>query len=202
MSTSQLQSLTSFSVTVKYSRSETVLDVTVAGQAAPVARLFKASQYDSRQPFQLLVGAQLTELDGLVTGFAAFEPDRTKLGTVQSKHRPLRGKRWQVDQPGLPTLTARATGSSAFRYAFPFALVLSGTLANSFLPFNFSFQAKDSQGFVVSRRTGARARFTVTVHDPRVDRRLVLASVVALNQYESSDLRQEAVDLTANPFKA
>jgi hypothetical protein len=58
-----------------------------------------------------------------------------------------------------------------------------------------------NQTFVVSRRAGIRARFTVAVHDPRLDRRLVLAGAVALSEGESGDMRQEAVDLTANPFK-
>jgi hypothetical protein len=202
MTITELQAVTSFSVTPRYGRNETSLDVNMTGQPAPIARLFKASQYDSRRPLQVLVGPQLTDLAGYVNSFAAYAPDRTKIGVIGSRRRPLGTKRWHLDQPGLPTLTAKPTGASSLRYRFPLALVLAGTIANSFLPFHFRFQSKDSQGFTVSRRAGVRARFTVIMHDPRLDRRLVLATVVALSQYESNDLRQEAVDLTANPFKA
>jgi hypothetical protein len=40
------------------------------------------------------------------------------------------------------------------------------------------------------------------VHDPRIDRRLILAAIVGLNQYEAADLRREAVNLTTKPFTA
>jgi hypothetical protein len=202
MNPTEFQTLTSFTVSPSYGRNETTLDVVAAGQPTPVARLFKASQYDSRQPLQLLVGPQLADPAGYVNGFAAYAADRTKLGTITSRRRPFGTRRWQLEQPGLPALTAKPTGTSALRYRFPFALLLTGTLANSFLPFRYRFHGTDCQGFTVSRRAGIRARFTVTVHDQRVDRRVVLASVVALSHYESNDLRQEGVDLTANPFKA
>jgi hypothetical protein len=201
MSISELRSLASFTVAVSYGRNETALDVRVTGQPEPVARLFKASQYDSRFPFQVLTGPQLSEVGGYVTPFAAFAANRAQLGKVKSRYRPLRAKSWEVEQPGLPVLSARPIGASSLRYRFPFSLLLADTLADSFLPFNFLFQGNESRGFVVSRATGIRARFTVTVHDPRVDRRLVLAAVVGLNRYASSDVRQDVVDLTANPFK-
>lgn len=202
MNAAELQSLTSFDVRVSYGRNETTLDVRVSGRPAPVARLFKPSQYDGRAPFQLLAGPQLTELAGYITPFSAFASDRTKLGTVKSRYRVLRPNRWEYDQPGLPTLTARPRGGSSVRYLFPLSLVLTSSIVNNFMPFKFSFQAKEMQGFQIARATGLRARFTVAVYDPRIDRRLVLAAVVGLNQFESSDVRQEVVDLTANPFKA
>lgn len=202
MTSADLQSLTAFSVTPRYGRNETTFDVRAAGQSAPVARLFKASQYDSRHPLQVLIGPQLTDPAGYVNAFGAYAADQTQLGTVRSRYRSLRATRWQLDQTNLSTLVARPTGISSLRYRFPFVIVLGRSVASNFLPFRFWFQAKDSQGFVVSRHAGIRARFTVAVHDPRLDRRLILAAVVALSERESGDLRQEAIDLTANPFKA
>lgn len=202
MNTTELHTLTSFTVTTKYGRNQTILDVVATGHPTPIARLFKASQYDSRQPLQLLVGPQLADPAGYISGFAAYAADRTKLATVVSRRRPFGVRRWQLEQTGLPALTAKPTGTSSIRYRFPLAIVLTGTLANGFLPFQFRFRSAASEGFTVSRHAGIRARFTVTVHDPRLDRRIILATVVALSKHESSDLRQEGVDLTANPFKA
>ncbi len=199
MTSPELHSLTSFQVTVSYGRQQTTFDIWGADRATPVARLYRAGAYDSLRALQLLVGPQLANIAGYVTERAAYAPDRTELGTVNSRFGAPRRKRWSVAQPGLPVLTGHPTGASATRYRFPFSLVLTG-VANNVLPFNFLFDARDSTGFVISRSGGVRARFAVTVHDSRVDRRLVLAAVVALNRFESSDVRQEAIDLTANPF--
>jgi hypothetical protein len=199
MTSPELHSMTSFQVTVSYGRQQTTFDIWGADRATPVARLYRAGAYDSLRALQLLVGPQLADIAGYVTERAAYAPDRTELGTVNSRFGAPRRKRWSVAQPGLPVLTAHPTGASATRYRFPFSLVLTG-VANNVLPFNFLFDARDSTGFVVSRSGGVRAKFAVTVHDSRVDRRLVLATVVALNRFESSDVRQEAIDLTANPF--
>lgn len=51
------------------------------------------------------------------------------------------------------------------------------------------------------RKPDIRAEFDVEVHDPRVDRRLVLAAVLALSRYQSNDLRPEIADVTGNPFE-
>jgi hypothetical protein len=196
-----IESLTSFTVTVSYGRSDTTFDVRAPGRSAPVARVHKASQYDSRYLYHVLAGPNLTEPAGYINSTAAWAADRSKLGTIGSEGGALRRRRWRVDQYGLPALIAHPAGVSAVRYRFPLSLVLTRTIADNVLPFKLAFRAPESHGFVVARATGIRASFTVTVHDTRVDRRLILACVVALNRYESADLRQEIVDLTANPFK-
>jgi hypothetical protein len=201
MSIAELRSLTAFRVSARYGRTETTFDVRMPGRPTPVARLFKAGPYDSLRAFHVLTGPDLTDLAGYVTGLAAYAPDRTQVGSVASRSRVLRPARWSVEQPGLGTLAAQHAGISAVRFVFPFSIVLSGTVADTVLPFRFCFRSSDSRGFVVSRHTGLRARFTVTVHDPRLDRRLILAAVVSLNRYASSDLRQDIVDATANPFQ-
>jgi hypothetical protein len=198
----ELRALMSFTVAIKYGRSETALDVWSPGEAAPVARLVKDGPYDGRGPFRVLVGSPLTKTAGSVSsaGSAAYSSHGDQLGTVASSHGVLRAKRWTVHQPTLPPLIARPIGMSSVRYVFPLSLALSGTLADRFLPFRFSFQGNRSRGFVVRRTAGMRARFAVNIHDDRIDRRLVLATVVALSRWESGDVRQEFIDLTANPL--
>jgi hypothetical protein len=190
---------TTATVTVRYSPAGTAFEVRVPGQADPVARVTKESNYSTPRPFQVHTGPGPGEFAGYVTPFAAYGPDRTKLGTIKSRHRVLRPDRWQVDQPGLGVLPAHPAGPGRIRYVFPFSLVLSGNVTNAVLPFIFRFRSARSAGFTVHRKAGLRARFTVAVHAPEVDRLIVLATVVALNQFESTDLRQEAVDL-AGPF--
>jgi hypothetical protein len=200
--TTDLPSLTSFTITIRYSRAETALDVHTPGHSMPVARVVKNSHYGSRHPFHVLTGPGLDQLAGYVTPFAAYSPDRARIGTVTSRHRVLRPDRWQIDQHNLGALPAHPAGTSRIRYTFPLSLLLAGNITNAILPFTFRFHSPQSPGFTITRKAGLRARFTTTVHDPQIDRRLILAAVVGLNQYESADLRQEAVDLTTNPFTA
>ncbi|GDY33093.1 hypothetical protein [Gandjariella thermophila] len=196
-----IQSLTSFTVTAHYGRDDTTFDVRSGDGSGPVARAHKASAFDSRAPYQVLVGPQLDQPAGFVNAFGAWTTERTKIGTVTSERRLLGRKRWQVNQHDLPSLTGEPIGASAVRYRFPFSLVLTNTAADNVLPFKLTFIAPGSDGFVVARSAGVRARFTVTVRDPRLDRRVLLACVIALSLYESADLRQQVADFTANPFK-
>jgi hypothetical protein len=197
MTSEDVWSSPSLQVTTHYGRQETSMDVLVPGVAAPVARLVKAGRADSAKPYRLTVGA---ELAGLVGGPIAYGADGVQVGRVDSRRQALRGYRWSVDQPGLGTLTAKAVGASGLRYRWPQSMVLAGGPASNVLPFEFRFTGGDSAGFTVRRRAGVRATFEVTVHDPRVDRRLVLAAVVNLSVHESGDVRQEIADITGNPF--
>jgi hypothetical protein len=195
-----IQSLTSFTVTVHYGRRDTTFDVWGTDRSMPVARVHKDTQYDSLRLYQVLAGPQAGEPAGFVSAAGAWAADRSKLGTISDKGRALGRREWQVDQHDLPTLVGRPIGASSLRYVFPLSLLLTATIADNVLPFKVAFRAPESEGFVVARSAGVRAHFPVTVRDPRIDRRLVLACVVHLSWFASADLRKQIVDLTANPF--
>lgn len=191
-----LWSASSFRVSFRYGRQETGVDVVAGGTL--VARLVKVGRPDSAQPYRLTVAGQPA---GIIGGPVAYGPDGAPLGRVDSRKQVMRGYRWSVDQPGLGTLTASAVGASGLRYAWPQSMVLASGPANAVLPFRFHFRGGGSDGFTVHRKAGMRAEFDVEVHDPRVDRRLAIAAVLALSRYESNDLRQEIADITGNPFE-
>lgn len=194
-----LPTLDAFTVSARYGRDETTYDVRQPGGSAVVARLHKASQHDSRYPLTALTGPRLDEPAGYVNAFGAYGLDKSRTASVTSERRAFGVRRWRIDRPQL---TGKSAGLSALRYRFPLSLVLTGGPANYVLPFTLRFSGPNSTGFTVVRRAGLRAGFTVTIHDPGLDRLVVLATVVALSTYESTDFRQEAVDATANPFKS
>ncbi len=52
-------------------------------------------------------------------------------------------------------------------------------------PYHFDFYAGDRIAFSVDKKFGLRDRYVVDVHDPRLDRRLVIAQAVALDALQS-----------------
>ena len=213
MSLADLQALTSFAVRVRLRRDETTLDAVLPGRSEPVARVHKPAAYSSRQPYQMFVGAGLAEPVGFIAGFTLFGPDRAQLGKIGDVSGRRGRPRWEVERPGLPTMVSRPVGASASQYRFPFTL--PAAILGGLLPFRFSFEPSGPSehsgpfeprqagvgGFVITRRGGIRSRFEVTVDDPLLDRRVVLAAVTTVNQFGSEDLRKDLVDGATNPFR-
>lgn len=82
---------------------------------------------------------------------------------------------WAVEQPGLPPMTGKEsspTVSTLRRF--------SGDLF--WLPYRFEFAfSGGGEAFTVAKSWSVRDKFTITVSDPRLDRRLVIAVSVALD---------------------
>lgn len=86
---------------------------------------------------------------------------------------------WIVEQPGL----GEATGQERNLLV---ALVRRIADFLSWLPYHFDFVLRDGQpAFSVVKKWGLRDRYVVDVHDPRLDRRVVIAMAVALDALQS-----------------
>ncbi|REE97559.1 hypothetical protein [Thermomonospora umbrina] len=99
--------------------------------------------------------------------------------------KSLLSSTWHVEQPGLGTVTGternrfvailrRVWGIVPFVEAIPFAW-----------PYHFDFTAGDQVVFSVDKKFGFRDRYMVSIADPRLDRRLVIAQAVALDALQS-----------------
>ena len=60
----------------------------------------------------------------------------------------------------------------------------------SWLPYHFEFLIGDRPAFSVVKKWGLRDKYVVTIHDPQLDRRLVVAMAVALDALQSRLDRQ------------
>ncbi|MBP2706492.1 hypothetical protein JOL79_22035 [Microbispora sp. RL4-1S] len=92
--------------------------------------------------------------------------------------RSLLRSTWHLQQPGLPTLTGQERN-------LPVALLRRFTDSLSWLPYHFDFSIGASIAFSVDRRWGLRDRYVIEIHDPRLDRRLVIAVAVALDALQA-----------------
>ena len=84
---------------------------------------------------------------------------------------------WHVEQPGVGV----AIGQER---SMPVA-ILRRLLNLAWLPYHFDFAINGQPAFSVVKKWGLRDRYVVDVHQPQLDRRLVIAMAVALDALQS-----------------
>ena len=85
---------------------------------------------------------------------------------------------WLVEQPGLGVATGQERS--------PLVAVLRRFVDSlSWLPYHFDFTLDGQPAFSVVKKWGLRDRYVVDVHDPRMDRRLVIAMAIGLDALQS-----------------
>jgi hypothetical protein len=197
-----LSALTTFTTTVTSHPDRTTLDVSTSRQAPPLARLSKAGPLRKRAAYELFTGPDLKEVAFQVTASGAQTLEGVPVGIVNlsggkvpdGQIHPMSGShqtyvvnnptRWRVVQPGLPVLTGKA-GNRGTRLRYNRVTELSQNAGvelwtpEFLMEMNFRFRAPGNEGFTV-KLSARRARFEVTVHDPRVDRVLVCACLTAM----------------------
>jgi len=100
--------------------------------------------------------------------------------------RSLTSSTWHLEQPGLgvTTGTERNQTVAILRRVWGFIPFL-GDLPFAW-PYHFDFTAGGTHPvFSVIKKFGLRDKYVVEIHDPRIDRRLVLAQAVALDALQS-----------------
>jgi uncharacterized protein YxjI len=93
--------------------------------------------------------------------------------------RSLLRSTWIVEQTGLPP----ATGQER---SMPVAILRRFVDSLSWLPYHFDFVYEGGQpAFSVVKKWGLRDKYVVSIDDPRLDRRLVIAMAVGLDALQS-----------------
>ncbi|WP_407651644.1 LURP-one-related/scramblase family protein [Actinoplanes sandaracinus] len=85
---------------------------------------------------------------------------------------------WIVEQPGY----GEVTGQERNQWV---AILRRFIDYLSWLPYHFDFTIAGRPGFSVMRKWGLRDTYQVSIHDPYLDRRLVVAMAVALDALQS-----------------
>ncbi|WP_435824154.1 hypothetical protein [Actinoplanes missouriensis] len=85
---------------------------------------------------------------------------------------------WVLEQPGYGEMTGqeRSMLVAVLRRFIDYL---------SWLPYHFDFTIAGRPAFSVVRKWGLRDRFEVSIHDPHLDRRLIVAMAVALDALQS-----------------
>ncbi|OJF13330.1 uncharacterized protein YxjI [Couchioplanes caeruleus] len=85
---------------------------------------------------------------------------------------------WRLEQPGHGEMVGRESNLAV-------AILRRFVDALSWLPYHFEFVLGDRPAFSVVKKWGLRDRYVVTIHDPQLDRRLVVAMAVALDALQA-----------------
>ncbi len=85
---------------------------------------------------------------------------------------------WHLEQPGYGVMTGRETNLAV-------AMLRRFVESLSWLPYHFEFAVGGHPAFSVVKKWGLRDRYVVTIHDQRIDRRLVAAMAVALDALQA-----------------
>ncbi|MEV4753674.1 hypothetical protein AB0J86_00950 [Micromonospora sp. NPDC049559] len=85
---------------------------------------------------------------------------------------------WHVEQPGVGIATGQERN-------FTVALLRRFVDSLSWLPYHFDFVIDGQPAFSVVKKWGLRDKYVVEVHQPQLDRRLVIAMAVGLDALQS-----------------
>jgi uncharacterized protein YxjI len=103
----------------------------------------------------------------------------TPIGLFRKNFREsLLRSTWHLEQPGHGELIGRESN-------LPVAILRRFVDSLSWLPYHFDFVAGERPVFSVVKKWGIRDRYVVTISDPQVDRRLVVAMAVALDALQA-----------------
>ncbi|WP_243718529.1 hypothetical protein [Actinomadura sp. 7K534] len=130
--------------------------------------------FKARKRIDLASAYDITDADGRAIG--VFRKDFKK---------SLLASTWHLEQPGLGVTTGseRNKALAVLRRVWQF---IPWVDALPFAwPYHFDFYAGDQLVFSVDKKFGIRDRYVVEIHDPRLDRRLVIAQAVGLDALQS-----------------
>lgn len=119
--------------------------------------------FKARQVIDLGATYDITDADGVAIGL--FRKNFAK---------SLLRSTWIIEQPGLGS----ATGQERSMWVAVLRRLIDSL---SWLPYHFDFVIDGKPAFSVVKKWGLRDRYVVEIHEPRLDRRIVIAMAVALD---------------------
>ncbi|WP_220182839.1 hypothetical protein [Sphaerisporangium album] len=132
---------------------------------------------DSRQ--YVLAGFKARKVIDLGSGYDVVDHSGQPIGFFKKDFAAsLLRSTWHFQQPGMPTFTGQERSLLV-------SLLRRFADSLSWLPYHFDFGVGAQIAFSVDRKWGLRDRYAVEIHDPRLDRRLIIAMAVALDALQS-----------------
>jgi uncharacterized protein YxjI len=126
-----------------------------------------------------VLGFRARQVIDLGATYDVTDANGTPIGVFRKNFKEsLLRSTWHLEQPGYGAMTGRETNLTV-------AVLRRFVESLSWLPYHFEFLFGDRPAFSVTKKWGLRDRYLVTIHDPRLDRRLITAMAVALDALQS-----------------
>jgi uncharacterized protein YxjI len=126
-----------------------------------------------------VLGFKARQVIDLGATYDVTAPNGSPIGLFRKNFKEsLLRSTWHLEQPGFAEMIGRETNMTV-------AILRRFVDSLSWLPYHFEFLIGDRPAFSVVKKWGLRDKYVVTIHDPQVDRRLVVAMAVALDALQS-----------------
>jgi uncharacterized protein YxjI len=126
-----------------------------------------------------VLGFKARQMMDLGATYDVTDANGTPIGLFRKNFKEsLLRSTWHLEQPGYGEMTGRETNLTV-------AVLRRFVESLSWLPYHFDFLIGDRPAFSVTKKWGLHDKYLVTIHDPRLDRRLVTAMAVALDALQS-----------------
>lgn len=192
MDTQQLQSLQTLIVRQRIRMMVNQYEVHAAGPDGAEAGMVAFAQqkrmafkeqvtlYTDDTKQQAVLGFKARKVLDLGSAYDVTDASGAPIGLFRKDFKKsLLRSTWILEQPGLPP----ATGQERSQLV---AILRRFMESMSWLPYHFDFVFEGEQpAFSVVKKWGLRDKYVVTIHDPRLDRRMVIAMAVALDALQS-----------------
>lgn len=142
--------------------------------------------YADRDKQQVLAGFRARAVIDLGSGYDVTDADGNAIGSFRKDFgRSLLRSTWHLEQPGAPAMRGheRSRGVAIARRLWEFVPFLENI--PFLIPYHFDFDADGTHVVSVHKKIALRDRYVLSISDPNLDRRLVLAQAVALDALQS-----------------
>jgi uncharacterized protein YxjI len=154
-------------------------DLLAFAQQKRLAFKEQVTLYSDDSKSQPVLGFRARQVIDLGATYDVTDAAGTPIGLFRKDFaKSLVRSTWHVEQPGLGVATGQERNLAV-------ALLRRFVDSLSWLPYHFDFTVDGKPAFSVVKKWGLRDRYVVDVHDPRLDRRLVIAMAVGLDALQS-----------------
>ena len=128
---------------------------------------------------QPVLGFKARQIMDLGATYDVTDASGTPVGLFRKDFKAsLLRSTWHVDQPGFGVMTGQERSLMV-------ALLRRFVDSLSWLPYHFDFTVNGQPAFSVIKKWGLRDKYVVDIHQPQIDRRLVIAMAVGLDALQA-----------------
>ncbi|MEV6930953.1 hypothetical protein AB0M46_41580 [Dactylosporangium sp. NPDC051485] len=152
-------------------------DLVAFAQQKRMALKEQVTLYTDSNKSQVVAGFKARQVIDLGATYDVFDSAGSAIGNFRKDFaKSLLQSTWHLEQPSVGVITGTERS---------LAVALLRRFALSFLPYHFDFVRNGAVAFSVNKKFALRDRYVVTINDPQLDRRLVMAMAVALDALQA-----------------
>lgn len=133
--------------------------------------------YTDANKSQVVAGFKARQMIDLGATYDVTDASGSSIGNFRKDFaKSLLQSTWHLEQPSIGVVTGQERS---------LLVALLRRFVVSFLPYHFDFARNGAVAFSVNKKFALRDRYVVTINDPSLDRRLVIAMAVALDALQA-----------------